>query len=71
MPHIAKPFDETELRRICERVFGNPGREHPVGDCDEPLSVADDPRLARNFSARLTRQGRARGDPDLSVCRPC
>ena len=24
MPHIAKPFNETELRRICERVFGNP-----------------------------------------------
>ena len=24
MPRIAKPFDERELRRICERVFGNP-----------------------------------------------
>jgi DNA-binding NtrC family response regulator len=24
MPRIAKPFDEGELRRICERVFGNP-----------------------------------------------
>jgi DNA-binding NtrC family response regulator len=23
MPRIAKPFDERELRRICERVFGN------------------------------------------------
>src|SRR5215470_1613081 len=24
MPRITKPFDERELRRICERVFGNP-----------------------------------------------
>jgi DNA-binding NtrC family response regulator len=24
VPRIAKPFDESELRRICERVFGNP-----------------------------------------------
>ena len=24
MPRIAKPFDERELRRICERVLGNP-----------------------------------------------
>jgi len=24
MPHIAKPFDERELRRICEKVFANP-----------------------------------------------
>jgi DNA-binding NtrC family response regulator len=24
MPRIAKPFDKTELRRICERVFANP-----------------------------------------------
>jgi len=24
MPRIAKPFDESELRRICEKVFGNP-----------------------------------------------
>jgi DNA-binding NtrC family response regulator len=24
MPRIAKPFDEKELRRICERVFANP-----------------------------------------------
>ena len=24
MPRLAKPFDESELRRICERVFGNP-----------------------------------------------
>jgi DNA-binding NtrC family response regulator len=24
MPRIAKPFDERELRRICEKVFANP-----------------------------------------------
>lgn len=24
IPRLAKPFDEGELRRICERVFGNP-----------------------------------------------
>jgi DNA-binding NtrC family response regulator len=24
MPRLSKPFDESELRRICERVFGNP-----------------------------------------------
>jgi DNA-binding NtrC family response regulator len=24
MPRIAKPFDESELRRICEKIFGNP-----------------------------------------------
>ena len=24
MPRIAKPFDQRELRRICEKVFANP-----------------------------------------------
>jgi DNA-binding NarL/FixJ family response regulator len=24
MPRIAKPFDEGQLRRICEKVFANP-----------------------------------------------
>jgi DNA-binding NtrC family response regulator len=24
IPHIAKPFDAKELRRICEKVFANP-----------------------------------------------
>jgi CheY-like chemotaxis protein len=24
MPRIAKPFDERELQRICEKVFANP-----------------------------------------------
>lgn len=24
MPRVAKPFDERELRRICERVFASP-----------------------------------------------
>jgi DNA-binding NtrC family response regulator len=24
MPRLAKPFDEGELRQICETVFGNP-----------------------------------------------
>lgn len=24
MPRLAKPFNERELRRICERVFANP-----------------------------------------------
>ena len=24
MPRIAKPFDEKELQRICEKVFANP-----------------------------------------------
>jgi DNA-binding NtrC family response regulator len=24
MPRLSKPFDENELRRICERIFGNP-----------------------------------------------
>jgi DNA-binding NtrC family response regulator len=24
MPRISKPFDERELRRICEKVFANP-----------------------------------------------
>jgi CheY-like chemotaxis protein len=24
MPRVAKPFDEKELRRICENVFANP-----------------------------------------------
>ena len=24
MPRIAKPFDERELRRICEKVFADP-----------------------------------------------
>jgi hypothetical protein len=27
MPRLAKPFDESELRRICERVFGNPAMQ--------------------------------------------
>ena len=26
-PRLAKPFGERELRRICERVFGNPVME--------------------------------------------
>lgn len=26
VPRIAKPFDERELRQICERVFANPAR---------------------------------------------
>jgi DNA-binding NtrC family response regulator len=24
MPRLPKPFDERELRRVCERVFGHP-----------------------------------------------
>lgn len=24
VPHVPKPFDERELRRICERVFASP-----------------------------------------------
>jgi len=24
LPRIAKPVDESELRRVCEQVFGNP-----------------------------------------------
>ena len=24
LPRISKPFDEKELRRVCERVFANP-----------------------------------------------
>jgi DNA-binding NtrC family response regulator len=24
VPHVAKPFDETELRRVCETVFTSP-----------------------------------------------
>jgi DNA-binding NtrC family response regulator len=24
MPRVAKPFDQKELRRMCERVFANP-----------------------------------------------
>ena len=27
MPRLAKPFDERELRRICERIFGNPAMQ--------------------------------------------
>ena len=29
MPRIAKPFDERELRRICEKVFANPASASP------------------------------------------
>jgi DNA-binding NtrC family response regulator len=24
MPRVAKPFDESEVRRVCEKVFANP-----------------------------------------------
>ncbi|MFZ3350093.1 MAG: response regulator [Xanthobacteraceae bacterium] len=24
MPRVAKPFDQKELRRVCEKVFANP-----------------------------------------------
>ena len=27
MPRVVKPFEERELRRICERVFGNPAMQ--------------------------------------------
>jgi DNA-binding NtrC family response regulator len=27
MPRIAKPFDEKELRRICEKVFANSAKQ--------------------------------------------
>lgn len=27
MPRIAKPFDQRELRRICEQVFANPAMQ--------------------------------------------
>jgi DNA-binding NtrC family response regulator len=27
MPRLAKPFDEGELRQICETVFGNPAMQ--------------------------------------------
>ncbi len=26
MPRVAKPFDEREVRRICEKVFANPAK---------------------------------------------
>jgi len=29
IPRIAKPFDETQLRRACEDVFANPPIRHP------------------------------------------
>jgi DNA-binding NarL/FixJ family response regulator len=29
MPRVAKPFDERELRRICEKVFADPPSANP------------------------------------------
>jgi CheY-like chemotaxis protein len=29
MPRVAKPFDERELRRVCEKVFADPPSANP------------------------------------------